>query len=394
MRIDTSSPIPMYLQVEQLIEQLILKSDLSPHELVPGVAVLAKELKVGALTVQKAFRRLQERGLIYSIAGKGTFVAEVKSHQFVGVLVHNQFIIDAAQTPTPALLVQAISEELARQKLSMRLLTDTNPRIHAMAPVSADVMSTLEHGRPSGLILVGHGGSEAIRDYVAERSIPVVGLHADYPHASAEMWFENQDLLHAGLCHLKRRGIDDVGVLWLDVGNGPVVRRRQVESFAATFERAEMHANLDWIIGVHQASDWAGYHAFNHLCDLSRRPRGLIVLDDVIGRGVHVGVLARQLNVPDDLAIVMHANQDSPIHFPSHWNLLGYHLKECGQLAVQAMQKLLHGEKLAGRTSFPWRWHQDPAVSPWSHPAEADKGENSSRTLFRSGRQALESTAI
>lgn len=49
----------------------VLKADTS----LPSVRTLAKELKVSALTVKKAYDALEEEGFVITIHGKGSFVA-------------------------------------------------------------------------------------------------------------------------------------------------------------------------------------------------------------------------------------------------------------------------------------------------------------------------------
>jgi DNA-binding transcriptional regulator YhcF (GntR family) len=394
VQIDNSSPIPVYAQIEQLIEQLILRQQLSAHELVPSVSVLAKQLKVAPLTVQRAYRRLQERGLIYSIAGKGSFVSDASDQQFVGILVHNQFMLEAAQAPTLALLIQAICQQLAALRIPVRILTDTCPHHQAPAPISPDVMSSLEHGRPIGMILVGHYGSESLFDLAKARSFPVIGVNTTSPRANARVVFDQEGVLRAALAFLhERRKIREAAIVWLDQDNGPAERLEYLRGIERIIVECGMKPNPDWIIGVHQASDWAGYHACNHLCSLSpRRPQGLVVMDDVIGRGVHMGVLARQVRVPQDLLIVVQTNEDSPIVFPEQWQQCGYNLGQCGQQVVQVLQSLLSGEKLPAEAvvKFPFKWHGASPRSPWNVASSVIRDGGRSRPMFQSGRQALE----
>jgi GntR family transcriptional regulator len=391
--IDPSSPLPVYIQVERLIEQLILKQELSAHELLPGVSVLAKQLSIAPLTVQKAYRRLQDRGLIYAIGGKGTFVADASDQQFVGILVHNRYVLEAAHAPTVALLIQSISEALAELRMPVRILTDTSPRFRSLAPISADVMSILEQGRPLGMILLGHYGSEPLFELARSRSFPVIGLGVTSTRLNAQVSFDHEEMLEAAFTYIRERSITEPAVLWLDQDNSPAESLAHLESVQRVAASCGVKLNPDWIIGVHQATDWAGYHAFNHLLSGSRRPEGLIVTDDVIGRGVHMAVLARQMRVPEDLLVVVQANEDSPIVFPAHWQQGGYNLGECGRIAVKVLQTLLSGEKLDSPPKCPFKWHGEAARSPWNASNVSIRKDGHLGPLFRSGRQILGSVS-
>lgn len=390
MQINTSSPVPVYLQVEQLIEQLIVKQGLSQDELLPGVSVLAKQLGIAPLTVQKAYRRLQERGLIYSIAGKGTFVADASKQQFVGVLVHNEFMLETPQAPTLALLIQAMCDHLAASRTPFRILTDTNPWLRRLSTVSADVMSAMEHGRPLGMILLGHFGSDALFSLAREKSFPVVGFSVNSPQVNVRVNFDHQSIIKASLRYMHERGITEPALMWLDQRNSPAERLAYLKSIERTAAGLGLKMNPDWIIGVHQANDWAGYHAFTHLCSLPRRPKGLIVLDDVIGRGVHMGVLARQIRVPEDLLLVVQTNEDSPIVFPQQWQQCGYNLRDCGKLTVDALHALMEGKKVKADLKCHSKWHGESVRSPWNNTNVTISRHGHVGPLFQSGRQLLE----
>jgi DNA-binding transcriptional regulator YhcF (GntR family) len=400
VRIDGNSPIPVYIQIEQLIERLILTRELSAHELVPGVSVLARQLKVAPLTVQKAYRRLQERGLIYSIAGKGSFVADASDQEFVGILIHNQYLLEAAQAPTPAILIQAICDQLAAMRMRVRILTDTYPRFRAAAPISPDVISTIEHGRPVGMVLMGHYGSDELFKLAKSRSFPLIGVGVTSPNAEIHANFDvrvNYDYevaLKKSLSYLLERGITEPAILWLDEDNSPAERLDYLKFIEQTIVDCGLKPNRDWIIGVHQTTDWAGYHAFNHLCSLPRRPQGLVVLDDVIGRGVHMGVLARQMRVPEDLVIVVQINEDSPIVFPQQWQQCGYNLAELARIIVDTLERARTpgAKKTPSEIKCAPRWRSATARSPWNNSNVSIRTDGQHRPLFRSGRQVLETT--
>ena len=64
-----SSMVPIY---EQLMEQI--KSVLKEGEALPSVRTLAGELRISALTVKKAYDKLEEEGFVTTVHGKGTYV--------------------------------------------------------------------------------------------------------------------------------------------------------------------------------------------------------------------------------------------------------------------------------------------------------------------------------
>lgn len=72
--LSSSSMTPIYEQLTTQIKSLIIDGKLAAGEALPSVRSLAAELKISALTVKKAYDRLEEEGLIVTVHGKGSFV--------------------------------------------------------------------------------------------------------------------------------------------------------------------------------------------------------------------------------------------------------------------------------------------------------------------------------
>lgn len=73
--INHSSMQPIYEQIVNQIKEKIMHGQLQADTPLPSVRTLAKELKVSALTVKKAYDSLEEEGFVITIHGKGSFVA-------------------------------------------------------------------------------------------------------------------------------------------------------------------------------------------------------------------------------------------------------------------------------------------------------------------------------
>ena len=69
-----SSMVPIYEQLMEQIKSEIIQSNLVECEGLPSVRKLAGELRISALTVKKAYDKLEEEGFVTTIHGKGTFV--------------------------------------------------------------------------------------------------------------------------------------------------------------------------------------------------------------------------------------------------------------------------------------------------------------------------------
>ena len=72
--INAAGDKPMYEQVKDGIKEAILSGELKAHDLMPSVRQLAADLNVSMITTKRAYADLERDGLIYTVAGKGTFV--------------------------------------------------------------------------------------------------------------------------------------------------------------------------------------------------------------------------------------------------------------------------------------------------------------------------------
>ncbi|MBQ1391684.1 MAG: GntR family transcriptional regulator [Firmicutes bacterium] len=72
--LNTQSMVPIYEQIVQQIERMIAEGKLVAGDPLPSVRTLAAELRISALTVKKAYDRLEEEGLTATVHGKGTYV--------------------------------------------------------------------------------------------------------------------------------------------------------------------------------------------------------------------------------------------------------------------------------------------------------------------------------
>lgn len=79
--IQNSSMVPIYEQIVEQVKKMILDQTLKENDMLPSVRSLAKELKISALTVKKAYDSLETEGLTVTVHGKGTFVAGINQAQ-------------------------------------------------------------------------------------------------------------------------------------------------------------------------------------------------------------------------------------------------------------------------------------------------------------------------
>ncbi|MEN6425524.1 MAG: GntR family transcriptional regulator [Phycisphaerales bacterium] len=78
-RIDNASDRPVYLQIIDQVKRDIALGRLTKDERLPTVRQLAQQLAINPNTIAKAYRQLEQEGIIVTKAGAGAFVASLDS---------------------------------------------------------------------------------------------------------------------------------------------------------------------------------------------------------------------------------------------------------------------------------------------------------------------------
>ncbi|MBN2852542.1 MAG: GntR family transcriptional regulator [Clostridia bacterium] len=81
--ISNTSDKPIYQQLFEQISSQIIKGELKGNVGLPPIRTAAKELRISIITVKKAWEDLERHGFIYTIVGKGCFVAELSDEELI-----------------------------------------------------------------------------------------------------------------------------------------------------------------------------------------------------------------------------------------------------------------------------------------------------------------------
>jgi GntR family transcriptional regulator len=76
IEVDFRSHVPIYVQIVERIKHLIATGVMNPGDQLPTVRQLAADLRVNFNTIARAYRMLDESGVISTQQGRGTYVLE------------------------------------------------------------------------------------------------------------------------------------------------------------------------------------------------------------------------------------------------------------------------------------------------------------------------------
>lgn len=79
--LSNSSQKPIYQQLFDQLSAQILSGDLERNKPLPPIRTVAHELRISIITVKKAWELLEREGLIVTMVGRGSFVADLSGTQ-------------------------------------------------------------------------------------------------------------------------------------------------------------------------------------------------------------------------------------------------------------------------------------------------------------------------
>ena len=118
--INYRDPRPIYEQIQAELRRLMLTGALPPGSRLPSVRELAGQLAINPNTIQRAYRELEADGYILSVAGKGSFVAQVDQ---LAVQQKKQ-AVEAFQAAAQLLRALGLGEEALAALLTQEEQTD------------------------------------------------------------------------------------------------------------------------------------------------------------------------------------------------------------------------------------------------------------------------------
>lgn len=111
IHLDLRSSQPLYEQIISQYKDLYLQGFLKKGDAIPSVRKLALELDVTPGTVAKAYREMEQSGMIETIRGKGTFMADIPS------TARNEGVIRKMKTEIEKNCMELIYQGLGKEEI-------------------------------------------------------------------------------------------------------------------------------------------------------------------------------------------------------------------------------------------------------------------------------------
>jgi DNA-binding GntR family transcriptional regulator len=162
IQVDRSSPVPLYFQVAQRLEQLIESGDLATGTRLENEIDLADRLGLSRPTMRRAIEYLVDRGLLIRKRGVGTQVVHAKVRRQVEL---TSLYDDLARTRRdPRTRVRSFATEPASDALALELGIPAGTDVYAFERLryaGAEPLALLRNQVPAGLLRLTPADLEA-----------------------------------------------------------------------------------------------------------------------------------------------------------------------------------------------------------------------------------------
>lgn len=353
--LDRESPVPLHAQLLNQLRQLILSGEWQPHERLPSEPELVRQLGVSRATIRKALDAAEREGLLYRVAGKGTFVEAQPTagpQRLVG------FVIPQFRSSFDSHLLLGVERVLKTHGYRV-LFCHSERRLEE----ENELLISLMRDRVDGIIIWPVQSDDFDRELfrLSVRGFPLVLMDRTFPYLEADAALaENTVGAYAATKHLIELGHRAIGFL-----ARPYLHLLPIAERLAGYRQALRDAGLEPLppLLVGEALEpGTGYALRTYanatgpdieaLCDVLTqpdRPTAIFAMNDLMALLAMKAAALTHLTVPDDLSIVGFDDLDvvSQLHVPL--TTVAQNPIELGQAAAHLLLDRLNGYRGAPR---------------------------------------------
>ncbi len=218
LRVDRSSPVPLYFQVAQHLEKAIASGELPPGTLLHNEILLADQLGLSRPTMRRAMQHLVDKGMIVRRRGIGTRVVQPKVRRPLQLTSLHDDLADSGQQPSTRVL--SLATVAADDELAGHLGVPPGAelvRVERLRSAREQPIARLTNYLPPGVArfdetdLVEHGLYELLRSHGVQlhSATQTVGARPATPQEAALL----AESRGAALLTVQRTTYDDHGTV-------------------------------------------------------------------------------------------------------------------------------------------------------------------------------------
>ena len=340
-------------QVYRHLRERFETGDWPPDSKLPSTLELANRWGTQPALVHKAMIRLVKEGYLMRRRGLGTFVRDRTRRLACLGIYYSSDIWGNVEQHFFRVLHGLLQKELGEREIILKTCIDS--RLASQQTLPLPELADLATSRQLDGLLVPFASPEHL-SWLSTMSVPAAFLcTAPIPNRAT---FDLPQLARLSLEQLAMRGCKSAGLISMirPIAVNPDGSRHEymlfLEQFVQTAADLGIRIKDEWIRlpqpgeeaknGSHERF---GYRQVQELLALADRPAGLVVTPDSAARGVIVGLLEKQVRIPQDLVLVVHRNKGIDLLCPLPATYIESNPLDAARALIQLIEVQFRGEE-------------------------------------------------
>lgn len=297
---------------------------------IPPIDELTEIYPYARMTVYNAVQEAISRGYLEARRGVGTFVSEKQGTSCIG-LVFGEDVLHTQETPVASMMCRELRLYLGRMGQGVKLYVEQDRNGKAQLP--EDLKVDLRTHRIVGLISAASRAESLLKEWPEWSSlrIPHVDINDHNFHSHAVI-FDAEALLDIALRYIRMQNKNKVGVIGLDPESIDSAKQKLALSGMTTCD-----AWMPVCTYKGNLAEKSGHEAMLELWGAREKPEAVVVMDDIMAKGVCQAALHHGLKIPDDLLLITHSNRDSGVFYPYPLPCIEFDIAECARCAGELL---------------------------------------------------------
>lgn len=347
-------PVPVRRQLTDCVREMIRSGQLSEGIRLPSSQELARHWGTDPMTVHRALAPLVREGLLERNPGIGTFVRR-PSKRLRQVAIYLNEELDTPSAPAyERVLVHELRRLMRDEGIEPDVWVEPRSRAEARKPWPALVRAAEQRRLQAVIVPVT---TWAQIEWISRLPVPSSFFGtAQIPNA---VDIDMVEFARLSLLTLSESGYTSAGLI-THANPRSVEREGRIHAHMRMFQAFERLASGmgiemrgQWIVSGNGSMDTSpsaferfGYERCKRIWAKSKRPRALIVTDDVIAQGVIKALLELGVRVPRDVALVLRKNARLDMFCPYPARYIVTDEAEVAQALIEQVQRQYRGEPI------------------------------------------------
>lgn len=339
--------VALHRQITDYINDRILAGELEPGTKIPSLRELADLWQTNYFTVNTAFKKLVQDGLLVRRARLGTFVKQ-RGTRLNNVGIYFATGQQELQSGGFYLTLLGIIQNLLGHHNAQCMSFFDHRTVDEQNTPPPELLNAIRTGKVSFLLAPQINAN--VLTWLDRLSIPATAITStdSYFAVSAER-NQSMKLVTSRFKELNCRTVGLISSIRMGTAcdNTPTLS----EVFAEEVRRSGLTTRKEWLVAHDvKTQEKYGYEAMHYLHSLKEKPEAVFIYPDSIGKGCVNAIMELGIKVPEEMKIIMHRNKEIEFFVPFPCDWLEISAQDYADALLDQLELVIAGRKMYHRS--------------------------------------------